>query len=95
MRDSSPFRQYRTPEPCTVLNPFDPGHAAALILARIAAITHSRGGRCFLFVDECQWAYVIAEDRAAAQHWLEVRSEWWRGTFSARTALDDLLAELT
>jgi hypothetical protein len=94
MRDSSPYRQLRAPQPCTVVNPFDAQESARLILDRIHALTVSRGGRCYLFVDPCSWAYVVAEDRAAAIHWMRERVDWWRGTFSARATVEDVLAEL-
>jgi hypothetical protein len=94
VRETTPFRQYRAPTPCTVINPFDPQYSAALILDRIHQLTVSRGGRCFLFVDPCAWAYVVAEDRAAAHYWTRDRADWLRGTYTARATLDDVLAEL-
>lgn len=94
-REVTPYRQVRAPEPCTVVNPFDALHSARVILERIHALTRSRGGRCYLFVDPCQWAYVIAEDRAAAQRWTDERREWWLGTFGARSTVEDVLVELT
>lgn len=94
MRDSTPYRQTRTPEPCTVVNPFDAETSARLILDRIRALTIARGGRCYLFVDSCSWVYVVAEDRAAAQRWLRERMDWWRGTFSAHATLEDVLLEI-
>jgi hypothetical protein len=94
MREVTPYRQTRTPEPCTVFNPFDARYSATRVLERIHALTCSRGGRCLLFVDPCAWVYVVAEDRAAAQHWLRERADWWRGTFSSRATIEDVLAEL-
>jgi hypothetical protein len=91
---SSPFRQCYAPRPCTVVNPFDAQYSAALILDRIRRLTVSRGGRCYLFVDPWSWAYVIAEDRTAANVWLQHRRDWLRGTYTARATLDDVLAEL-
>lgn len=94
MREATPYRQTRTPDPCTVVNPFDAEESARMILERIHALTHARGGRCYLFVDRCAWAYVVAEDRAAAQRWTRERFDWWRGTFSARSTVEDVLAEI-
>jgi hypothetical protein len=94
MREIRPYRQTRTPQPCTVVNPFDAPGSAQLILKRIHALTFSRGGRCYLFVDPCAWVYVVAEDRAAAQHWMRERLDWWRGTFSSHATIEDVLAEL-
>lgn len=89
-----PFHQCYTARPCTVLNPFDAQYSAALVLDRIRNLTNSRGGRCYLFVDPWEWVYVIGEDRAAARTWLEGRKDWWRGTFTSRATLDDVMAEL-
>jgi hypothetical protein len=65
-----------------------------VIVDRIRHLTNSRGGCCYLFVDPCEWAYVIAEDRNVARVWLQRRFDWLRGTYTARSTLDDVLAEL-
>lgn len=94
MRDTKPFRQCCAPMPCTVINPFDPEYTAALVAHRVQTLAESRGGACYVFVDPYGWVYVVNEDRTAAQRWLHTHADWWRGTFTARATVDDLLAEL-